>query len=138
MRNCGLREILRQVPLRCLIIDDNPAFVAAATSVLNGSNFAVVGGATTVGDALRQVSDLAPEVVLVDIDLGDESGFALARALAGAGAGDHPKLVLVSAHPEEEFADLIAESPAVGFLAKSELSSARLSELLNSGGVRPT
>lgn len=124
--------------LRCLIIDDNAAFVAAAKSVLSGSNFNVVGGARTASEALRQVNDLAPDVVLVDIDLGEESGFALARELAEAGGRDRPKLILVSTHPEAEFADLIAESPAVGFLAKSELSPARLSELLNGGEPRPS
>jgi DNA-binding NarL/FixJ family response regulator len=119
------------VRLRCLIIDDNAEFVAAAKSVLNGSSFNVVGGATTVSEALRQVRELTPEVVLVDIDLGEESGFALARQLAEAAGSDRPRLILVSTHPEEEFADLIAESPALGFLAKSELSPARLSQLLN-------
>jgi DNA-binding NarL/FixJ family response regulator len=125
------------VPLRCLIIDDNAAFMAAAESVLNGSSFNVVGGARTVSEGLRQVRDLAPEVVLVDIDLGEESGFELARQLPEADGSDPPKLILVSTHPEEEFADLIAESPAVGFIAKSELSPARLSELLNGGGLHP-
>jgi DNA-binding NarL/FixJ family response regulator len=124
------------VALRCLIIDDNTAFVAAATSLLSGSGFDVVGRATTASEALRQFRALAPEVVLVDIDLGEESGFALARQLAEAN-GNHPKMVLVSAHPEDEFADLIAESPAVGFLAKSELSAASLSKLLNGGDPRP-
>ncbi|MBV8216925.1 MAG: response regulator [Solirubrobacterales bacterium] len=121
------------MPVRCLIIDDNAAFVAAARSVLNGDNFKVVGGATTVSEARRQIRELAPEVVLVDIDLGEESGFALARQLAEDGGGDRPRLILVSTHPEDEFADLIADSPAVGFLAKSELSAARLSALLNGG-----
>jgi DNA-binding NarL/FixJ family response regulator len=125
------------VPLRCLIIDDNTAFVAAAKSILSGSDFNVVGRATTASEALRQLRALAPDVVLVDIDLGEESGFALARQLAKADGTDHPKLVLVSAHPEDEFADLIAESPAVGFLAKSELSPASLSEVLNGGELRP-
>jgi DNA-binding NarL/FixJ family response regulator len=126
------------VPRRCLIIDDNTAFVAAAKSVLSGPDFSVVGRATTAGEALRQLRHLAPEVVLVDIDLGDESGFAVARQLAEADGSDHhPKLVLVSAHPEDEFADLIAESPAVGFIAKSELSPTSLSELLNGGELRP-
>jgi DNA-binding NarL/FixJ family response regulator len=125
------------VPLRCLIVDDNTAFVAAAKSVLSGSDFNVVGRATTASEALRQFRALTPEVVLVDIDLGEESGFAVARQLAEADGTGHPRLVLVSAHPEDEFADLIAESPAVGFLAKSELSPASLSQLLNGGAPRP-
>jgi DNA-binding NarL/FixJ family response regulator len=119
------------VALRCLIVDDNTAFVAAAESVLNGSDFDVVGGATTVSEALRQVAELNPEVVLVDIDLGEESGFALVRQVMQASDGDHPQLIMVSAHPEEAFADLIAESRAAGFINKSELSRARLSEVLS-------
>jgi DNA-binding NarL/FixJ family response regulator len=119
------------VALRCLIVDDNPAYVAAAESVLNGSDFDVVGGATTVSEGLRQVGDLNPEVVLVDIDLGEESGFALVRQVMQASDGDPPKLIMVSAYPEEAFADLIAESRAAGFITKSELSPARLSEVLS-------
>jgi DNA-binding NarL/FixJ family response regulator len=119
------------VALRCLIVDDNTAFFAAAESVLNGSDFDVVGGATTVSEGLRQVGDLNPEVVLVDIDLGEESGFALVRQVMQASDGDPPKLIMVSAYPEEAFADLIAESRAAGFINKSELSPARLSEVLS-------
>jgi DNA-binding NarL/FixJ family response regulator len=119
------------VALRCLIVDDNTAFVAAAESVLDGSEFEVVGGATTVSEGLRQVEDLNPEVVLVDIDLGEESGFALVRQVVQASDGDHPMLVMLSAHPEVAFADLIAESQASGFITKSELSPARLSEVLS-------
>lgn len=126
------------MPFRCLIIDDNAAFVAAAKSVLHGSSFDVVGGAASASEGLRQVRDLAPEVVLIDIDLGEESGFALARELADLDGNGHRRLILVSAHPEEDFADLIAESPAVGFLAKSDLSPVRLSELLNAGEPRPS
>jgi DNA-binding NarL/FixJ family response regulator len=65
-------------------------------------------------------------VILVDIDLGEESGFELASQLAGSDA----RVVLISAYAEAEFADLIAASPAVGFVSKSALSARALSELL--------
>jgi two-component system nitrate/nitrite response regulator NarL len=107
------------VALRCLIVDDNSAFLDAARVLLEREGVEVVGVATTSADALERVSQLAPDVVLVDIVLGDESGLELARRLDSAG----PKVVLISTHSEADMQDLIAESTATGFLPKSELSA---------------
>jgi hypothetical protein len=71
-------------------------------------------------------------VALVDIDLGDESGFDVARMLAGPDGAQLSRVVLISAYPEADFAELIAASPAVGFLAKSDLSATSIEELLAS------
>jgi DNA-binding LytR/AlgR family response regulator len=74
---------------------------------------------------------LRPDLALVDIDLGAENGLAVARRLC---EGDHGRLaqavILISTHAEEEFAELIAASPAVGFLAKAELSADAIEALL--------
>jgi len=118
------------VPLRCLIVDDNAAFVAAARSILDGPQLTVVGDAATVAEAHERAHKLAVDVILIDIDLGEESGLALARELAARNRNPAPRIVLISAHPEDDFADLIAESPAVGFVAKSELSALAVAELL--------
>lgn len=108
--------------LRCAIVDDNEAFLQAAGVLLERQGLTVVGGASNAADALRQAADLRPDVVLVDIVLGAESGFALARQLAGRDGGG-PTVILISTHSEADFADQIAESPAVGFVAKPELSA---------------
>ena len=79
--------------------------------------------------------DLRPDVALVDIDLGDESGLDLARRLVGAD-GERSRVVLISAYSENDFADLIAASPAVGFLSKAELSAAKIEEVLQMGQDR--
>jgi two-component system nitrate/nitrite response regulator NarL len=107
------------VALRCLIVDDNSAFLDAARVLLEREGVEVVGVATTSADALGRVNEVAPDVVLVDIVLGNESGFDLARRLDSAG----PKVVLISTHSEADMQDLIAESTAIGFLPKSELSA---------------
>ena len=66
----------------------------------------------------------SPDVTLVDIDLGGESGFDLvAGDRARPRRGRRRRMILISAHAEADFADLIAASPAVGFLSKSELSA---------------
>ena len=119
--------------LRCLIIDDSPDFCEAARDLLEGQGITVVGYAASSAEAIRSVRELRPEVALVDIDLGIESGFDLARRLADDLDGSEPQLmlVLVSTHDEREFARLIEESPAIGFLAKTELSAERIYRLLD-------
>jgi CheY-like chemotaxis protein len=84
-------------------------------------------------EALRQARALRPDVILIDVGLGQESGFDLARRLAqGAqgGQGDHVSMIMISAQAGADYADLIAESPAAGFLAKSELSAREIDWIL--------
>jgi CheY-like chemotaxis protein len=116
--------------LRALIVDDNSNFLGAARDLLEREGVEVIGVATTGVEAIRLAADLQPDVTLVDIDLGDESGFDVARALADDGRGNSSPIVLVSTHAEKDFADLIASSPAVGFLSKSDLSARTLREVL--------
>jgi DNA-binding NarL/FixJ family response regulator len=122
------------VPLRCVIVDDNPGFLAAAQELLEQEGLQVVGVASTGREALRAVDDLRPDVTLLDIDLGGESGFDVARLLAD---GRRPGcVILISAHSEEDLAELIAASPAIGFLGKPSLSAARIHGLLEGAGPR--
>jgi DNA-binding NarL/FixJ family response regulator len=110
------------VPLRCLIVDDNAAFMEAAGALLERQGLTVVGFASTTAAALLRARELRPDVVLVDIFLGRESGFEAARELAAAGAGDWT-VILISTHAEADFADLIEAAPAAGFMSKCELSA---------------
>ena len=121
----GAFDILGKVELRCLIVDDNPSVLVAARGLLEREGIGVVGTATNSDEAVRSVADLHPDVVLVDIDLGGESGFELARRLDGA------TVILISTHAERDYADLIEASPALGFLAKSELSATAIRTMLN-------
>jgi DNA-binding NarL/FixJ family response regulator len=115
--------------LRSLIVDDNARFLSAARTLLEREGIAVVGVASSCAEAIRLAGALRPDVALVDIDLGDESGFDVARRLAGA---DLSRVVLISAYPEADFSELIAASPAVGFLPKADFSATRLREVLAS------
>jgi DNA-binding NarL/FixJ family response regulator len=111
------------MPLRCLIVDDSRPFLEAAKAVLEREGLIVAGVASTASDALERAEELRPEVFLVDIMLGDESGFELARRLVGATGNGRSSVILISTHAEADFADLIVASPAAGFLQKSELSA---------------
>lgn len=116
----------RSVPLTCVIVDDNEEFLAAARAMLEREGISVVGVASTSAAAARQVEALHPDLVLVDIDLGEESGFDLVERLAEEASGGRPRTVLTSTHAHADFADLIEASPAVGFVAKAELSIAAI------------
>lgn len=116
--------------LRCLIVDDSPQFQQAARGLLERQGVAVVGVASTAAEALRSVTELRPDVTLVDIDLGGQSGFDVVRLLnrnAGIAAA---RLILISTHAEDDYAELIAASPAAGFLPKTALSAAAIRGLL--------
>jgi DNA-binding NarL/FixJ family response regulator len=115
------------VALRCLIVDDNPSFLDAARILLGREGVDVAGVASTSAEALRRAEELAPDLVLVDVVLGDESGFNLARRLGAVGA----IVVLISTHDQADIEDLLKGSAAVGFLPKSELSANELRRILD-------
>ncbi len=118
------------MPLRCLLVDDNDAFLEAASVLLQREGVTVVGVASNTAEALRQARALRPDVVLVDIGLGEESGFDLAQLLTRDGQGGGAEVILISARAETDYTELIAESPAAGFLAKSELSARGIGRIL--------
>ena len=120
--------------MRCFLVDDSQDFLDAARSVLESEDVDVVGTASTTADALGRVAELSPDVVLVDINLGTESGFALARALHEAPESARTPVILISTHAEDDYEELIEASPAIGFLSKSAVSVAGIRALLNGRG----
>jgi CheY-like chemotaxis protein len=120
--------------VRCLIVDDNAGFRQAARALLEQEGLRVVGVASTGAEAVRCVADLHPDVTLIDIDLGADSGFEVARRLFDDPSVGPGQLILISAHAEDDFADLIEASPAVGFLVKPALSAAAIEGLLRPPG----
>ena len=116
--------------VRCLLVDDNGAFVDTARLLLAREGVVVAGTASSTAEALRQVSALRPDVVLVDIALGDENGFDLARRLAGGDGGDGMAVIMISTRAGADYADMVADSPAAGFLSKDELSAAAIQRIL--------
>jgi two-component system nitrate/nitrite response regulator NarL len=120
------------VPLRALIVDDSLPFKLAAEALLEREGIAVVGLASTGAEALRKVEELRPDVALVDLDLGAESGVNVARQLRQALA--EIPVILISTHAGSDFAELIASSPAIGFVSKSDLSARAIHRLLETAG----
>jgi DNA-binding NarL/FixJ family response regulator len=120
--------------LRCFIVDDSPRFLAAARGMLEREGITVVGVASTGAAAVQGIGELRPDVTLLDIHLGQESGFEVARQLdREAGAARSP-MIMISTHAEQDYADLIAASPVIGFLSKATLSASAIRDLLSSRG----
>ena len=116
------------MPPRCLLVDDNEAFLQTASLLLEREGVTVAGVASSIAQALGQARALRPDLILVDIGLGDESGFDLARLLAQDDLD--AEVILISTAAEADYADLIQVSPAAGFLAKSDLSLRSINQIL--------
>ena len=105
--------------MRYLLVDDNEPFLEASRTLLSREGLEVVGTATTAAECVRAANELDPDVILVDVDLGAESGLALADRLAEGPAGWG--VIFMSTHAAEDYAELATEVGALGFVAKSEL-----------------
>lgn len=113
---------------RILIVDDHPTFRAAARAVLEADGYDVVGEAADGAAAIEVAGALRPDIVLLDVQLPDTDGFAVAARLTANGNG--PAVVLTSSRDASDFGPLVAESGARGFVPKSALSGAALAALV--------
>jgi DNA-binding NarL/FixJ family response regulator len=116
------------VALRCLIVDDNEEFLDSASRLLSAQGLEVAGRASSGAEAVGLVQTLEPDVALIDVQLGQEDGLELTRQLAPDAHGT--RIILISTHSEDELAELIVGSPAIGFLPKAALSANAIAELL--------
>jgi DNA-binding NarL/FixJ family response regulator len=119
------------MPLRCLIVDDSRHFLEAARGLLEREGFDVVGVASTAADAVSMVQELRPDVALVDVQLGNESGFDLAQQIHGQTSLHPSRVILISTYAEDDLVDLIADAPVAAFLRKSRLSGNSIRQILD-------
>ena len=116
------------MPRTILIVDDHPSFRASARAILEAEGFDVVGEAEDVASALAAARELSPEIVLLDVQLPDGTGFDVAAQLSGNGSA--PAVVLVSSRDRADYGSLVDESGALGFIAKADLCGSALADLL--------
>jgi DNA-binding NarL/FixJ family response regulator len=117
------------VGLRVLIVDDNDAFLESARALLEREGLEVVGAAVDGAAALQSATAAHPEVALVDVDLGEESGVDVAAHLAEA--CPQLRVILMSARPAEDLLGILGQTTALGFLAKRELSRRAIERLMS-------
>jgi DNA-binding NarL/FixJ family response regulator len=111
-----------------LLVDDHADFRASARAMLDAEGFDVVGEAADGEEAVAAVARLRPAVVLLDIQLPGIDGIEVAGRLAAG--HDPPAVVLISGRDRRAFGSRIAAAPALGFIAKGELSGEALSALV--------
>jgi DNA-binding NarL/FixJ family response regulator len=118
----------QSVSRRILIVDDHPGFRASARRMLEAGGFEVAGEAADAASARTAITELAPDAVLLDVQLPDGDGIALAAELAAN--GEAPEIVLCSSRSADELGPALEGSGAQGFLTKDELSPAAIRELI--------
>jgi two-component system, NarL family, nitrate/nitrite response regulator NarL len=117
----------------CVIVDDSARFLELARSLLERDGIKVLGTACSAAEGFSRVTERRPDVALVDIDLGRDSGFDLTRDLERVDT----VVILISAHAEVDFSDLIDASSALGFIPKAELSASAVHDLVDADGESP-
>jgi DNA-binding NarL/FixJ family response regulator len=122
------RATIRYVSRTVLIVDDHEEFRHTVRALLEADGFEVVGEAPDGRSAIAEAKRLRPRLVLLDIQLPDLDGFEVAARLAEAGAS--PCVVLTSSRTASSYRRRLAQSPALGFIPKSELSGDALAALL--------
>jgi DNA-binding NarL/FixJ family response regulator len=115
-----------------LIVDDHPTFRSFARALLEGDGFEVVGESEDGASAISAADELRPDLVLLDVQLPDLSGFQVTERLKSA--GNAASVVLVSSRDASDYGDDIHTSGAAGFVPKAELSGDAIRDLLNGGG----
>lgn len=117
---------------RVLVVDDHAGFRATVRRVLEADGWSVVGEAADGASAIAVAQRLDPDVVLLDIGLPDEDGFAIAERLADLVAA---RIVLTSSREGAVYEDRLASSAALGFIGKGELDGTTLRRLVVGRGV---
>jgi DNA-binding NarL/FixJ family response regulator len=120
--------------VRCLIVDDDDGFLDVARDLLEREQIDVVGVATNSAIAIRLMASARPDVMLIDVNLGDESGFDLVDSISGADGP--PTLILISTYTLDDYLDLPVPG-AAAFVRKSDLSGTAIRRILVDAGQGP-
>jgi DNA-binding NarL/FixJ family response regulator len=111
-----------------LLVDDSREFLESATRLLEAQGMRVVGWAMT-GEEARSLTNVhRPDIVLVDVELGEEDGIEVARSLTSGGAPS--PVILISLRDWGDPVELVAASGAIAFLRKDRLGVDTITELL--------
>lgn len=123
--------------VRCVIVDDNERFVDVAADLLVRDGFAVVGRAHHSGEALQVIVETRPDLVLIDLYLGEDSGVELVTEIVDLGLAAQTFLLLVSSCAAADLHEIFAASAAHAYLSKADLSGGAIRGLLR-GARRKT
>jgi DNA-binding NarL/FixJ family response regulator len=113
--------------LSVLVVDDDPAFRALAARILTAAGLKVVGEADSVAAARAAAVELKPDAALVDIDLPDGNGIALAGELKNLPV--RPRVLLTSVDGDAVRPEDVRRAGAIAFVHKSDLPNTGILDL---------
>jgi DNA-binding NarL/FixJ family response regulator len=116
------------MPIRVLIVDDDSTFRAMIGAVLTAHGYEIAGEARGLAEARTAISQLAPDAVLLDVNLPDGDGITFAADLMLTDAT--PRLLLTSSDPTAAPRRVVERAGATGFVPKTELIATDLSPYL--------
>jgi DNA-binding NarL/FixJ family response regulator len=111
----------RFVPsIRLLLADDNPEILETLVDLLQPA-FAIAGAVSNGASVLQQAAILNPDLIILDISLGDMTGFEVARQLKKLGC--RSKIVFLTVHENVDFVRAAFDLEASGYVFKSRIGS---------------
>jgi DNA-binding NarL/FixJ family response regulator len=115
----------QRTDVRVLVVDDVALFRAAMTAVVGATDgFVVVGEAASGEEAVAAAAALAPDLVLMDVNLPGIDGLEATRQVcARAGA---PAVLLLSTHDADVAEEFVRRSGAAAYVTKAEFAPERL------------
>ena len=111
------------MPIRCLVVDDQPEFLEAVRHLLDRQGISVVGVAANSAEAIECAADLRPDVVLIDVHLGEENGLELASRIAAPDQVGSPRVILISTYPKDDLLGALPTGSTIEFVSKTDLSA---------------
>jgi DNA-binding NarL/FixJ family response regulator len=107
---------------RILLVDDNPEFLESAARFLSADpNITVAGHALSGQEALKQITRLAPDLVLMDLAMPDMSGLEVTQRIKTQ--TNPPYVIILTLHDNPEYRAAAKDVGADGFIAKSEFGT---------------
>ena len=104
-------------PIRILLVDDQPLLRMGFRLILEGEDdLGIVGEASDGAEAIRQVRELAPDVVLMDVRMPVLDGIEATRAITRSGAG--ARVIILTTFDLDEYAFAGLQAGASAFLLK--------------------
>ena len=104
---------------RLLCVDDSPDMLEILVDLLQ-PQFTIVGTLSSGASVLEEATTLNPDIILLDVDLGDISGFVVAQQLRSSGCP--ASVVFLSVHESKEFIRAAKDLGAAGYVCKSQIT----------------
>ena len=118
-----------QTSLNILVVDDNRRYRGVLQNMITKiCPQAILYEAQNIQTAVQLAQHLKPQMILMDVVLGDEDGITCTRRVKAI--SPQSRVILISAYPDREFHRLGLQAGAAAFLDKKDLNTATLRQVI--------